>query len=169
MASATGIVIRTLPGRRADVVADKQGSCGSCSAAHSCHTSHASKKMTTTVINPVGAEPGDLVVIDVSTGRLLKGLAVIYLIPVLGLLAGAIIGVNLKESVSMSETGSALLFGGIGLALGLGLVVSISKLLSASDAFTPVISRIRRKGPGELRAGGPVPQQAPDGCPCTTH
>ena len=166
MATATGIVIRTHPSKRADVVANKQGGCGSCSSAHSCHTSHAAKKMTTTVINPVNAEPGDIVVIDVSTNRLLKGLAVIYLLPVLGLLIGAIIGVNLKESLAMTETGSALLFGGIGLAAGFGMVMSISKLLSANDAFTPIISRIVRKGAIEPVIGG-SPAPAPADCPCT--
>ena len=165
MAKATGIVIRTLEGNRADVVANKQGGCGSCSSAHSCHTSTAARKMTTTAINPVGAEPGDMVVIDVSTGRLLKGLALIYLLPVVGLLGGVIIGANATAVVSMTETGSALLFGGIGLALGLGLVVSVSRLLSAGDAFTPVISRIVRKGAAQPVTGNPL-QTVPGDCPC---
>lgn len=111
--------------------------------------------MTTTVINPVGAEPGDLVAINVDTGRLLKGIALIYLPPVFGLLIGAIVGVNVKESLEMTETGSAMLFGGIGLTLGFGLVVSVSRLLTASDLFTPVISRVIRKGAIEPFISGP--------------
>ena len=146
MARTTGIVIRTFPDSKADVVADKQGNCAACSSAHSCQASHAPKKMTTTVINPIGAEPGDLVAIDVNTGRLLKGLALIYLPPVFGLLTGAIVGVNVRESLEMTETGSAILFGGIGLVLGFGLVVAASKFMAAGDAFTPVINRIVRKG-----------------------
>jgi len=164
MASTNGILIRVLPGGKADVVADKQGSCASCSAAHSCHTSNTPKKLTTSVINPVGAEPGDLVAIEVSTGRLLKGLALIYLPPVFGLLVGAIIGVNVRESLEMTETGSAILFGGIGLTLGLGLVVTASKLLTAGDAFTPVISRVIRKGVVQPVADG-TPGPAASGCP----
>ena len=163
MASTKGILIRVLPGGKADVVADKQGSCASCSSARSCHTTNAPKKLTTTVINPVGAEPGDLVAIDVSTGRLLKGLALIYLPPVIGLLIGAIIGVNVRESLEMTETGSAILVGGIGLALGLGLVVTASKLLTASDAFTRVISRVIRKGVVEPVVHG-TPGPAAPGC-----
>jgi len=146
MANTTGIVIRTLPGSRAHVVADKQGGCASCSSAKSCHTTHATKKLTTTVINRIGAEPGDIVAIDVSSGKLLGGLAVIYLLPVFGLMVGAVLGANVKEVVSLSENGSVLLFGGIGLALGFGLVFSISKLLAANDALTPVINRVIRKG-----------------------
>lgn len=160
MANKTGIVIRTLPGSRADVVADKQGGCGSCSSASSCHTAQAPQKLTTTVINRIGAEPGDIVAIDVSTGKLLGGLAVIYLLPVIGFLVGAIIGVNVKEIVSMSETGSVLLFGAIGLMLGFGLVFTISKLLGANDAFTPVASRIVRQGAVKLvisETSGTVP------------
>lgn len=146
MANTTGFVIRTLPGSRAHVVADKQGGCGSCSSAKSCHTAHVPNKLTTTVLNRIGAEPGDMVAIDVSSGRLLGGLAVIYLLPVFGLLIGAVIGTNVKDIVSLTETGSALLFGGSGLAIGFGLVVTISKLLAANDAFTPVISRVIEKG-----------------------
>jgi len=166
MANTTGILIRTLPGSRADVVADKQGGCDSCSSAGSCHTAHASKKMTTTVINTIGAEPGDIVAIDVSTGRLLKGLAVIYLLPVLGLLVGAIIGTHAQDSVSLSETGSVLLFGGIGLALGFGLVFTISKLLAANEAFTPVISRVIRKGAVKPVLSG-TSSKVPADCACT--
>ncbi len=167
MANTTGIVIRALGDGRAEVAADKQGGCGSCSAAHSCHTSKSAKKMTTRVINPVGADPGDIVVIDVSAGQLLKGMAVIYLLPVFGLLSGAVIGANVTEMVSMSETGSALLFGGIGLGIGLGLVVTLSKLLAANEAYTPVISRIVRKGTVEPLVGGPA-ENVPENCPCTS-
>lgn len=165
MAKTTGIVIRTLAGGRAHVVANKQGECGSCSASHSCHTSAAVKKMTTTVINPLGAEPGDAVAIDVSTGQLLKGMALIYLLPVMGLLIGAVFGATIKASVAMTETGSALLFGGIGLALGFGLVITLSKLLAANDAYTPVIRRIIRKGAIEPVMAG-QPQRALENCPC---
>jgi len=166
MANTTGILIRTLPGGRAHVVADKQGSCSSCSSAKSCHTAHAAKKLTTTVINRIGAEPGDIVAIDVSSGKLLGGLAVIYLLPVLGLLTGAVIGTNVKEIVSLSETGSVLLFGGIGLALGFGLVFTISKLLAANDAFTPVINRVIRKGAVQPVIDQPA-RTVPTDCACT--
>lgn len=166
MAQTTGIVIRTTTPGKVDVVASKQGGCGSCSSAKSCHTSRAANKMTTAAINPVGAEPGDIVAINVGTGSLLRGMAVIYLLPVLGLLAGAIIGANIKASVSMTETGSTLLFGGIGLVLGFGLVVILSKLLAANDAYTPVISRIVRKGAVEPVIGGRHPQPTPGDCPC---
>jgi hypothetical protein len=68
--------------------------------------------------------------------------------------------------VATTETGSALLFGGIGLVLGFGLVVTLSKLLAANDAYTPVISRIIRKGVIEPVTNG-QPQTAPGNCPCT--
>jgi sigma-E factor negative regulatory protein RseC len=167
MAQTTGVVIRLTAADEADVVASKQGGCGSCSSATSCHTSKASKKMTTTAFNPVGAEPGDIVALNVSTSSLLKGMAVIYLLPVLGLLAGAIIGANIKGIVSLTETGGAVLFGGIGLALGFGLVVILSKLMDTKDAYKPVISRIIRKGANGPVIGGPRPQALPGGCPCT--
>ncbi len=166
MANTTGIVIRVTADGKAAVVANKQGDCGSCSSSHSCHTSKAVKKMTTAAMNPVGAEPGDIVAIDVSTGQLLKGMAVIYLLPVMGLLVGAIFGVNIKASVALTETGSALLFGGIGLVLGFGGVITLSKLLAANDAYTPVISRIIRKGAVEPVIGK-QPQPIPENCPCS--
>jgi len=167
MASTNGVVIRTLVGGKADVVADKQGNCGSCSAAHSCHAPNNIKKMTTTVINPVGAEPGDRVAITVSTSRLLKGLALVYFPPVIGLLTGAVIGANLKAAVSLTETGSALLFGSIGLAVGLGFVVAVAKLLGSRDAFTPVISRVIKKGVIDPIPDSPLQSPPPD-CPHAT-
>ncbi len=167
MAKTNAVVVRVMADGKADVVAEKQGGCGSCSASHSCHTSKSALKMKTTVINPVDAGPGDLVAIDVSTASVLKGMALVYLLPVFGLMSGAIIGSSMAGDMSMSQTGGAVLFSGIGLVLGFGLVISISKLMGSSDAYTPVITRIIKKGWSEPVISGPA-KPVPDGCPGTS-
>ncbi len=161
MARTNGIVVRVMADGKAEVVAEKKGGCGSCSSAHTCHTSKSAMKMKTTVINPVGARPGDMVTLNVSTSSLLKGLVLIYLFPVIGLMAGAIMGSNMAQVMSMSQTGSAILFGGAGLVLGFVSVILISRLMASNDAYKPVIVRIVSKGANEALTIGhthPVPE-----------
>jgi sigma-E factor negative regulatory protein RseC len=154
-----------MAGGKAEVVAEKKGGCASCASAASCHSSHSAMKMKSTVINGVAARPGDTVAIDVSTNSLLKGLALIYLLPVLGLMSGAIMGSNMAEGMTLSQTGGAILCGGIGLTGGFTAVFLISKFMALNDAYTPVINRIIKKGSDAPAIIGALKPVAED-CPC---
>jgi sigma-E factor negative regulatory protein RseC len=168
MAKTNSIVVRLMENGKAEVVAEQKGSCGSCSSAHSCHTSKSAMKVKTTVINPVGAGPGDMVAIDISTSKLLKSMALVYLFPVMGLVTGAVIGSNMAGSLSMSETAGAVLFGGICLAIGFVSVIFFSKVMASKDAYTPVITRIIKRGSVEPVIIGHI-KPVPEACPSTIN
>jgi sigma-E factor negative regulatory protein RseC len=79
--------------------------------------------MESRVANPLGAEPGDLVKVYLSSSNLFTGAAIIYLLPILGLLLGAFMGVWVSTAYGLTE-----LFGSIGGAaagLGIGYVAVI--------------------------------------------
>jgi sigma-E factor negative regulatory protein RseC len=90
--------------------------------------------MESRVSNPLGAEPGDLVKVHLSSASLFTGAAILYLLPIFGLLLGAFIGVWTSKAYGLTE-----LFGTIGgSALGLGIGFAAVVLLDRSP-------RIRRR------------------------
>ncbi len=96
----------------------------------------------TKVLNIANAREGDLVSINLSSGGVLKGAAIFYLIPVAGLMAGAIMGAGLNVRLAISETSAAIAFGFAGLCLGFIITSFISRLMSANNRNTPIITHI---------------------------
>ncbi len=89
MAHLIGLVVSIEKNGWAKVVNEKKNACSSCGASHSCHSSLSSSKIVTKVLNTANAREGDLVSINLSMGKVLKNAALIYLIPIAGLLSGA--------------------------------------------------------------------------------
>ncbi len=88
-------VVRT-EGRIAFVEAAQTGSCGQCQG-KGCGTAKLSRLLCSEprefqVDNEVGAAAGDQVVVSVADGAVLRGIAMVYLLPLALLLAGAACG-----------------------------------------------------------------------------
>jgi sigma-E factor negative regulatory protein RseC len=83
--------VLSLKGDRATVVLVRSDACGGCSAKQMCHPS-SGDTMQMEVKNPVGAHPGDRVVISLPPGDLLKASATAYLMPAVAAVAGGAIG-----------------------------------------------------------------------------
>jgi sigma-E factor negative regulatory protein RseC len=79
--------------------------------------------MESRVDNPLGAEPGDLVKVHLSSSGLFTGAAILYLLPVLGLLLGAFIGVWASTAYEVAESIGSI--GGAVAGLGIGFVAVI--------------------------------------------
>ena len=124
MAEHIGIVIKTEPNNFAQVLTDRKGACGGCqSTPHGCRSCLASVKMESRVANPLGAEPGDLVKVFLSSSNLYTGAAILYLLPILGLLLGAFIGIWASTALGLSKSFGSI--GGAAAGLGLGYVAVI--------------------------------------------
>lgn len=126
-------VVKRLVADRAEIEVHRTSACG-----HSCEECGggcAELVRTGPVVvlasNPVGARPGDRVVVESSTGSVLGFAAVVYLLPILLFLAGYL----LAKAVGCGE-GAALAWGGVGF------------LLSAAAAVA--VDRRSRRGSGEL-------------------
>lgn len=87
-------VYRLLPDGMAEVMRIRESACsGDC---HKCAGCGAAKQtMVFEAKNAIGAKPGDLVVIESDTGTVLKGAALLYLLPLVTFLVGYILGENL--------------------------------------------------------------------------
>lgn len=104
------IVRRLLPDGMAEVMRIRESACsGDC---HKCAGCGAAKQtMLFTAHNPIGAKPGDAVVVESDTGTVLKGAMLLYILPLITFLVGYIVGENLW--------GRGILVSILGFAVGL--------------------------------------------------
>jgi sigma-E factor negative regulatory protein RseC len=142
MAQEQGLVTSIREDGWARVVTDRRDACGDCGASHCCVSFGSNTEMVVKALNRAGAGVGDLVSIALSSGTVLKGAAVLYLIPLAGLMSGAVTGAGLSGRLPISETGAITVLGFGGLILGLIITALISRRMSARRRLTPVITRI---------------------------
>jgi len=145
MAEKTGRVTHIFDDGWATVVTERGDACHNCEASQFCHALTDCTSLETKALNKAGAAAGDRVTIQLSSHTLLKGAFVLYLIPVLGLLTGAVAGSGFNKQLALGETAAALLFGLAGLVLGFIITVMISKKLECKNKLTPIITRIIRR------------------------
>ncbi len=148
MAQTFGYVTTISRDGRATVTAEKGQGCGSCGAASQCHRGHAAGRRTVPVLNRVGAGVGDRVALSVASGAILARMAVLYLVPVAGILIGAFVG--------EFGAGSSVVCALAGLAIGFVFSVTVSRIWSAAHPVLPVITRIVNRRPGAVAAPDPA-------------
>lgn len=78
------------------------------------------------VDNPINAGIGDQVIISVAEGAVLRGIGLVYLLPLILLLMGAVIGNSLAEQAEQRDSYSA-----VGALLGLVAGFVIAKWISS--------------------------------------
>ena len=116
-----GIVV-AIRGDRAEVRARVKQACGSCAAKRGCGTSLVAslfpqRDHNFIARNPVGAKPGDRVFIGLEESDLQLASLMIYLLPLLGLIGGAVSGVYLAHLLGSSDGEFlSILLGGGGMA-----------------------------------------------------
>ncbi len=102
---------------------DKQSACGKCNANKGCGTSILAKYFNRhpaqiKLPNTHNAKTGDQVIIGLSEQAILKGSMLVYLLPVLTMLAGAIIGNLLAGDELDTAEIYSIIFGVAGLLIG---------------------------------------------------
>ncbi|MFH1349945.1 MAG: SoxR reducing system RseC family protein [Pseudomonadota bacterium] len=146
MAHEQGLVAGTSTNGWAQVIMERKDACGDCGASHCCTALESSAKMSVSALNRAEAKKGDLVSVSLSSISIIKSAALFYLIPLAGLISGVVVGANIHQVLSVSETAGALLFGFSGLVLGFIAVRIITGWISTDNRLTPVITDIIRSG-----------------------
>lgn len=105
------------------VEARRQSTCNGCAARSGCGTGALGGWLPGAVTrlrvpDPLGVRPGERVVIGVPEGAVLRGSLLVYLVPLLGLLGGALMGEQLGAFLSHTGDALALAGGAAGLLLG---------------------------------------------------
>ena len=146
MAREEGIVTHT-NGASAMVRTIKSGACDACSAKGFCTDS--GRDMTVTALNIVSARPGDRVRLEIATGAFMKVMFLLYIVPVMALLAGALIGLALAGD-SAAAVGALIAF-----ILAVAFVRQRGRRMGTMDAYQPrIVKIVRRRAADEPQPGG---------------
>lgn len=139
MVTENGIVVRT-EARRAWIKTVKSSACEGCGSRDLCDSG---KECEVEVANTVDAGVGDEVVIGFASGSLVKVTFLLYMVPVICMIAGAAVGLRIAPTYGVDESAmsAALAFASLGLAfLFLRL---FSGRLAANEKYQAQILRIR--------------------------
>lgn len=136
MNETSALVVRT-DGDYAVVEAQGAPGCGRCEAAGGCASASLGRLFCAAprrirVLNRLGARPGERVVLTAREGALLRSAGAAYGLPLLLLVAGAVLGAALADS-----PGSRDLYAAAGAAIGLIAGLAGARLLNALSRGDP--------------------------------
>ena len=121
-------VIACQPDDTARVMLVRQSACsGDCHKCSGCGA--VEQKMILTARNPIGARPGDLVIISSQSGPVLRGAAILYLLPLALFIAAYLVGMQW-------QLGGLTGLGGFALGLVIAMVYDRLVVKKANTEYT---------------------------------
>ena len=145
MATEEGVVIRmgALGAGTAWVRTIRSSTCAACASRDNCHAGGPGKEMEVEAINTAAARVGDRIVLNIQTGALLKASFLLYVFPVLALIAGALVGQGAAPLVGWDASASAAAVGFLFFGAAFGILRIMDRHLSGKTAYKPEIVKIR--------------------------
>lgn len=145
MAEQIGIITEDQRNGWAIVVSDRRGGCGGChpgGGCHSCLSGMPASKIVSRAANPINARTGDIVRIRLRSSDLFKGAFILYLIPVLGLMAGAVLGAEGTARFGWPHSIAAIAGATVGLVLGVMIVAALDRSRYVRRTMVPTITEV---------------------------
>ena len=149
MATEEGLVVKLgAPGSgTAWVKTTRSSACESCSSRHVCQTDGSGKEMEVEARNTADAQVGDRIVLSIETASLLKATFLLYVFPILAMIAGAWIGQSVAVSRGMDPSGLSALFGFLFFGLAFVVIRLTGRRLSTNANYKPEIIKVRGHHP----------------------
>jgi sigma-E factor negative regulatory protein RseC len=150
-------VIIARDGQFADVQALRRGACGACGARAACGTSLLDRflgrrPLHLRVVNVLDARIGEQVVIGVPETALLQAAVSAYLVPMVGLILGAILGQEIAMLFAASALEPLSVIGGlVGFGIALLWLRGYSTRLSTNPRYRAVLLRRESGSVAEVR------------------
>lgn len=141
MATEHGIVTK-VDSETAWIKTTKTSACKSCSARSSCNVMGGGKEMEVKAINDAKAKVGQKVVISFETSPLLKATFLLYVLPIIFLIAGALIGQKISPAFNMDASIISALFGFLFFGLAMIFAKSKGNRLAKKEEYRPKVIRI---------------------------
>ena len=142
MNTGFGKVISTSEGW-AEVAVEYSEECATCAGKSSCHSMGDSKKKIT-VLDPIGVEPDQWVYFKISSGKSLQASFLVYGLPILVLLIGAVLGQYLGSSMGRSNPELwSIFFGFLLMGLSFIFIFLYSRRKKTIRNFVPVITEVK--------------------------
>jgi sigma-E factor negative regulatory protein RseC len=150
-----------IDGPYAEVQTERRSVCGGCSANGACGTSllerfFGHRSIQVRALNTADARVGERVILGISEQGLLTASFAVYLIPVAGLVAGAVLGESMLGTLAQGRY--ADVSGLVGAALGFALALSWLRGYSAASWKRPehqavVVCRVERGAQARVVTG----------------
>lgn len=129
-------VERILDNSHAEISVPRKSACGhDCEECAGCGVSGTA--VHTRARNPIGAQPGQKVVVESSTKKMLRIVALVYLVPVALFLAGYLMPALLGAAVGVQYTAA-----GLGFAAGIAFAIAYDRRLRAKGGLSFTIVRL---------------------------
>ena len=145
MATEKGEVIR-VHDHTAVVRTVRTEACKGCASRKSCHSA-AGEDMEVEAINTIGARAGDRIVLSIKTASLLKATFLLYIFPIIPLLAGAVTGNWLAQRYGYDPSVASAAGGFLLFFLSVFFVRIRGNRLAETAAYKPRIIRILNPPP----------------------
>jgi sigma-E factor negative regulatory protein RseC len=127
--------------RKAIVHIQKSTACATCDSKDSCGVS-SDKKIVIEVVNDLQAKIGDRVELSMPESSLLKLSLLVYLLPVVALIAGACLGAELAPVLNMDTTLASVIFGGSAMAMVYCVLRWLDGISNFREKYYPRMTRI---------------------------
>jgi len=154
MIEETGLVV-SVQGDLAEVEGQPHSTCGGCAVDGACGTSLLArylgpKRLSLQAHNPIGAKPGERVIIGLPESALLEAAVLAYLMPLAALVGGAVAGALIAGLIAPVYTEVLSAVTGLGgLAAALAWLVGFIRASSSDGRYRPLILHRLSAGPGE--------------------
>ena len=119
----------------------RSSACSSCASRHHCLT-QGSDQMLVKAQNTARAKKGDEVELYLSSKTKLKGTAIVYLIPVLGIFVGAFSADPLSAAIGLNPSVGMALFTLAGLISSIFLLRYLASRMDAQQDLIPSVRRV---------------------------
>lgn len=130
-----GVVIE-VNGEMAKVKSSRHGDCKNCGA---CPGDNAT---VLDVQNPLGAKPGQRVAFEIKEVNMLKAAFVVYIMPLIAIFLGAVIGMWLAEKMQKSVQAFQIGGGIVAFLLSIIYVKVFDKSAQGDEKMIPIITRV---------------------------
>ena len=140
MSAERGIIEKVEPGW-AWVKTKHSSACSSCGSRHHCLT-QGTDRMVVKAQNGAQAKKGDEVELYLSTGTKLKGTAIVYLLPVLGIFVGAFSAHPLSKLLGLNPSLGMAFFTLTGLVAAVFLMRHLANRMGSNQALNPAVKRV---------------------------
>ena len=120
---------------------ERSASCSQCESRGACQTV-GSKSMVIDVSNSLHAKVGDRVEIGVPTHSFLKLALLVYLLPVIALIIGALLGQAWGHSLALESSLAAVLVGGLTMGLTFIILRRFDRSTREKKDYQPIMTRI---------------------------
>jgi sigma-E factor negative regulatory protein RseC len=141
LATEQGIVLR-IDADAAWVKTVRTSACEGCTAKGTCHTTEDGQDMEVKAINSAGASVGDRIVLSFETASLLKATFLLYIFPIILLIAGAALGQALAPFIEFSPSAVSVLLGFAFFFTALFIVKTRANKMAKKNAYQPKITKI---------------------------